>query len=103
MAAQYLRSPFTDESDKMTPPASSPHRTRLASSIATLIAGCMLLASCSLLPPSMRTEKAKDGPGASTSAASGAEFGPHTPPRAPPPSANPPALAKVYGGTGAFV
>src|SRR5471030_3393587 len=95
MAAQYRRSP-----EKMTLPASLLHRARRAAPGA-LIAGCMLLASCSLLPPSMRAEKAKEAPVASTAAPG--DFGPLPPRTSGLQSANPPAVPKVFGGTGNFV
>ena len=95
MAAPYRRSP-----DKMTLPASPLHRTRSAA-LAAWIAGCMLLASCSLLPPSMRADKAKEAPVAAAAEPVG-QFGPRSPGPVAPPPANPPAVPQVFGGTGNF-
>ena len=99
MAAQFSRSPFTDEPEKMTPPAIRLHRPRLA---AALIAGSVLLASCSLLPPSMRNQDAK-AVAPAAAAGDAPQFGPLRPAPPGPQPANPPAVAKVYGGTGTFV
>jgi general secretion pathway protein D len=96
MAAPYRRSP-----DKMTLPASPLHRTPSAA-LAAWIAGCMLLASCSLLPPSMRAGKAKEAPVA-VAAEPVSQFGPSPPGPVAPPPENPPAVTKVFGGTGNFV
>ncbi len=96
MAAPYRRSP-----EKMTLPISSLHRTRWAAPT-PWIAGCMLLASCSLLPPSMRAENAKEAPIAAAAEPAG-KFGPIPPGSTAPPPANPPAVPKVFAGTGNFV
>jgi general secretion pathway protein D len=96
MAAPYRRSP-----DKITLPASPLHRTRSAA-LAACFAGCMLLASCALLPPSMRADKAKEAPVAAAAEPVG-QFGPRPPRPATPPPENPPAVPRVFGGTGNFV
>jgi general secretion pathway protein D len=101
MAAQFPRSPFTDEPEKMTLPAMTLLRARLAAP-AALIAGSLLLASCSLLPPSLRNQDAKPAAPA-VAAGDVVQFGPLRPAPPGPQPANPPAVAKVYGGTGTFV
>ncbi len=69
----------------------------------TLIAGCVLLASCAALPPGMRADQDKGKEAGPAFKGKPAEFGPLPPgPVAPAPS-NPPAVPKVFTGNATFV